>query len=67
MGRPVFVTDDDIVDGDSFEIVDNEYGKTGVRMMHLRRDGLRDVIKDLEVDTSLTLDSDIEYTHVRMQ
>ena len=64
----MFNTDDDDDGGDNndngYTIVDNEYGKTNVRMLHLQRDGLKDTIRDLEVDTSLTLDSNIEYTQV---
>ena len=56
--------EDEISNNNDYTIVDNEYGKTNIRMLHLQRDGLKDTIRDLEVDTSLTLDSNIEYTQV---
>ena len=47
-----------------FEIVENEYGKANVRMLHLRREGLVHSIREFEVDTSLTLDDTKDYTKV---
>ena len=47
-----------------FEIVENEYGKANVRMLHLRREGLVHTIREFEVDTSLTLDDTKDYTKV---
>jgi len=47
---------------ESFEIVENEYGKASVRMLHLRREGIVHTIREFEVDTSLTLDDTKDYT-----
>ena len=47
-----------------FEIVENEYGKANVRMLHLRREGIVHSIREFEVDTSLTLDDTKDYTKV---
>ena len=49
---------------ESFEIVENEYGKASVRMLHLRREGIVHTIREFEVDTSLTLDDTKDYTKV---
>ena len=47
-----------------FEIVENEYGKASVRMLHLRWEGLVHTIREFEVDTSLTLEDTKDYTKV---
>ena len=47
-----------------FEIVENEYGKANVRLLHLRREGIVHSIREFEVDTSLTLDDTKDYTKV---
>ena len=62
VSNSMFDLDDD--EDNSFEIVDNEYGNSYVRMLHLKRDGLKDTINEFEIDTSLTLDSTIDYTEV---
>ena len=49
---------------ESFQIVENEYGKANVRMLHLRREGIVHTIREFEVDTSLTLDDTKDYTKV---
>ena len=46
---------------DRFEIIDRAYGKSWVKLLHLKRDGLVHHIRELEVDTYLTLDSDKDY------
>ena len=48
-----------------FEIVENEYGKANVRLLHLRREGIVHSIREFEVDTSLTLDDTKDYTKVK--
>ena len=50
-----------------FEIVENEYGKANVRLLHLRREGIVHSIREFEVDTSLTLDDTKDYTKVTFQ
>ncbi len=47
-----------------FQIVENEYGKSYVRLLHLRREGPVHTIREFEVDTSLTLNNVKDYTHV---
>lgn len=37
------------------------YGKSAVKILHVRRDGPVHSIKEYEVDTQLTLDSDKDY------
>merc|ERR1711955_147871 len=46
---------------ESFKILDSNYGKAGVRILHVSKDGLRHSIRELEVDTRLTLDSRKDY------
>ncbi len=51
---------------DRFQIVENEYGKTNGRLLHLRRDGPVHTIREVEVDTSLALNNAREYIHVSL-
>lgn len=47
----------------SYEIVDSNYGKNGVKMLHVQRDGAVHTIREWEVCVALTLDSHQEYLH----
>jgi len=42
---------------DSFKILDTNYGKAGVRILHVTKQGLHHSIRELEVETRLTLNS----------
>merc|ERR1712059_129193 len=42
---------------DSFKILDTNYGKSGVRILHVTKQGLHHSIRELEVETKLTLNS----------
>jgi urate oxidase len=44
-----------------FEFVDAGYGKNYVKMLHIRRDGPTHYIKELSVNTHLSLDSKKDY------
>jgi urate oxidase len=44
-----------------FAIVEKEYGKAGVKMLYVSQKGAKYTIKELEVETSLTLDSEKDY------
>lgn len=44
-----------------FAIVEKEYGKAGVKMLYVSQKGEKYTIKELEVETSLTLDSEKDY------
>ncbi len=46
---------------ENFRIVDREYGKSWVKMLHVKREGLVHSIREYEVDTKLTLDSEKDY------
>jgi urate oxidase len=41
--------------------VDTGYGKNYIKLLHIRRDGVRHHIKEFEVNTHLTLDSKKDY------
>jgi urate oxidase len=41
--------------------VDRRYGKNYVRLLHVRRDGRRHEVKELEVNTALTLNDAQDY------
>eukprot|EP00088_Acartia_fossae_P052184 TRINITY_DN5880_c0_g1_i13.p1 TRINITY_DN5880_c0_g1~~TRINITY_DN5880_c0_g1_i13.p1 ORF type:complete len:303 (-),score=65.14 TRINITY_DN5880_c0_g1_i13:87-995(-) len=44
-----------------FAIVEKEYGKSGVKMLYVSQKGDKYTIKELEVETSLTLNSEKDY------
>jgi len=46
-----------------FAIVEKEYGKAGVKMLYVSQKGDKYTIQELEVETSLTLDSEKDYKH----
>jgi len=46
---------------ESFKILDSNYGKAGVRILHVSKQGPRHSIRELEVDTRLTLASTKDY------
>ena len=43
------------------QFVDRCYGKNYVRLLHVRRDGIRHYVKELEVSTALTLNDAQDY------
>ena len=47
----------------AYAIVDDSYGKSSVKLLHIRRDGALHYIHELEVHTSLTLATKKDYTH----
>lgn len=47
---------------EEFKIVDREYGKAWVKMLHIKRDGFVHTIREYEVHTKLTLSTDKDYT-----
>lgn len=46
-----------------FDFVDTGYGKNHVRLLYIKRIGPTHYIKELEVNTQLTLDSKKDYLH----
>lgn len=46
---------------DSFRIINKEYGKAGVRMLHVAKHGDHHSIQELEVETALTLNTEKDY------
>lgn len=46
----------------SYSIVDDAYGKTNVKLLHVHRDGALHTIQELEVNTHLTLATKKDYT-----
>merc|ERR1719369_580566 len=46
-----------------FKIIESGYGKYWVKLLHLERDGNKHSIKEYEVSTLITLDSDKDYLH----
>lgn len=50
---------------DEFKIIDKGYGKSWVKMLHIKREGRKHTIREYEVDTRLTLSTERDYTHVR--
>lgn len=46
-----------------FKIIDKEYGKAGVKLLYVAQNGPKHIIKELEVETSLTLDSEKDYKY----
>ncbi|XP_069947052.1 uricase [Cherax quadricarinatus] len=48
---------------ESFEWVSRGYGKNNVKLLHVRREGPVHSIKEYEVCTQLTLDTDKDYIH----
>lgn len=45
----------------SYQIVDDAYGKTGVKLLHIKREGTLHSIQELEVNTHLTLATHKDY------
>jgi len=50
---------------EEYKIIDKGYGKSMVKILHVKRDGRRHTIREYEVDTRLTLSTERDYTHVR--
>lgn len=48
---------------EKYEWVDRGYGKNHVKILHVRREGPVHTIKEYEIDTQLTLESDKDYIH----
>lgn len=48
---------------ENLEWVDRGYGKNNVKLLHVRRDGPVHSIKEYEVNTQLTLETDKDYIH----
>lgn len=46
---------------ESFRIINKEYGKAGVRMLHVAKHGDRHTVQELEVETALTLNTEKDY------
>ncbi|KZS21625.1 uricase [Daphnia magna] len=46
----------------TYKIVDDAYGKSGVKLLHIKREGPVHSIRELEVNTQLTLSSKKDYT-----
>jgi len=50
-----------MVAGEMFKIVESAYGKTGVKMLHVSKQGAEHTIRELEVVTLLTLNNHKDY------
>ena len=48
-----------------FEFINRGYGKYFVKLLHRDKNGSTHDIKEYEVSTLITLDSDKDYLHVR--
>lgn len=48
-------------DDHKFKLDDHNYGKSGVKILHLVRNGLVHIVKELEVSTRLTLATEKDY------
>ncbi|KAK7067329.1 hypothetical protein SK128_006363 [Halocaridina rubra] len=48
---------------ENYEWVERGYGKNSVKILHVRREGPVHTIKEYEVNTQLTLNTDKDYTH----
>lgn len=48
---------------DQFQLVDYGYGKSSVKLLHIRKDGANHTIRELEVHTTLKLNSIKDYLH----
>lgn len=48
---------------EQFQLVDYNYGKSSVKLLHVKKDGARHSIRELEVHTSLKLNSIKDYLH----
>ena len=46
-----------------YNYLDRKYGKYWVKLLHVNREGAKHSIREYEVNTLLTLDSDKDYTH----
>ena len=51
---------------EEYTIADREYGKSWVKLLHVKRDGDVHSIKEYEVDTYLTLDTVKDYVKVNV-
>ena len=49
---------------DKYQFLERKYGKYWVKLLHVSREGAKHSIREYEVNTLLTLDSDRDYTHV---
>ena len=49
---------------DKYQFLERKYGKYWVKLLHVSREGAKHSIREYEVNTLLTLDSDKDYTHV---
>ena len=49
---------------DEFSIVDKGYGKSWVKLLHVKREGKKHTIREYEVDTKLTLSTENDYKKV---
>ena len=49
---------------EEYTIADREYGKSWVKLLHVKREGDVHSIKEYEVDTYLTLDTVKDYVKV---
>ncbi len=49
---------------DEFKIIDKGYGKSWVKLLHIKREGRKHTIREYEVDTRLTLATERDYTQV---
>ena len=47
-----------------FHFIDRGFGKYWVKLLHLERDGAKHSIKEYEVNTLITLDSEKDYKQV---
>ena len=47
-----------------FKILDREYGKSGVKVLHITRNGSEHSIREFEVETKLVLATDNDYKEV---
>jgi urate oxidase len=47
---------------EDFQIIDKQYGKNYVRLLHVKREGRRHQIRELEVNTKLTLNDVRDFT-----
>lgn len=53
----------DPLSGSEFDFVDSGYGKNHIRLLYIKRIGPTHYIKELEVNTQLSLDSKKDYLH----
>lgn len=48
---------------EDFQVIDKQYGKNYVRLLHVKREGRLHQIRELEVNTKLTLNDVRDFTH----